>query len=75
MELVGLQELIQINAEEFEGNALYISYHVFSKYEVIDEMHHTVRVLRVFFSQITKDLYFYHGLFVEPALVSDDLQG
>ena len=52
-----------------------MSYHVFSKNKVVDQVHHTVGVLWVLVSQKSEDLDLDQGLFVEPALVPDDLQG
>ena len=68
LELVLLDELVEIHAEQFEGEA-----DVVAEGEVVYEVDDVVRVFSVLLPQVLQDADLLVGLTVEAFLVADDL--
>ena len=69
LELVPLDELVEVHAEELKGEA-----DVVPEREVVDEVDDVVRAVGVLLPQVLQYPYLLHRLPVEPLLVPHDLQ-
>ena len=69
LELVPLDQLVQVHAEELKGEA-----HVVAEREVVDEVDDVVGAVRVLLPQVLQYPYLLHGLAVETLLVPHNLE-
>eukprot|EP00359_Climacostomum_virens_P007790 CAMPEP_0204909082 /NCGR_PEP_ID=MMETSP1397-20131031/7877_1 /ASSEMBLY_ACC=CAM_ASM_000891 /TAXON_ID=49980 /ORGANISM="Climacostomum Climacostomum virens, Strain Stock W-24" /LENGTH=206 /DNA_ID=CAMNT_0052078807 /DNA_START=850 /DNA_END=1471 /DNA_ORIENTATION=- len=68
--LVSLEEVIEVDAEELEGNA-----DVPAEHEAVFHLHDVAAIAWVFAAQAVKDFYFDCPLLLKPLLVPEDLEG